>query len=156
MINNDIKLVKASIDDAEKIWSMQVKAFASLLEKYQDYDTNPGNETVDKVRQRIEMKNSDYYFIYNNNIPVGSIRVRVMDNGEKRLSPIFILPEYRNQGIAQQAIMEAEKIYGAKHWLLETILEEKGNCYLYEKMGYVSTGKTEVINEKLTLIIYKK
>ena len=26
---------------------------------------------------------------------------------------------------------------------LDTILQEKGNCYLYEKMGYRKAGKTE-------------
>ena len=33
---------------------------------------------------------------------------------------------------------------------------EKGNLYLYEKMGYKQTGKTEVINERLTLVFYRK
>ena len=47
-------------------------------------------------------------------------------------------------------------IHGACDWELDTILQEKGNCYLYEKMGYKQTGKTEVINEKLTLVFYKK
>ena len=33
---------------------------------------------------------------------------------------------------------------------------EKGNCYLYEKMGYHKTGQTHEINERLTLVFYKK
>lgn len=33
---------------------------------------------------------------------------------------------------------------------------KKGNCYLYEKMGYYQTGKTTVINENLTLVFYEK
>ena len=41
-------------------------------------------------------------------------------------------------------------------WELSTILEEKGNCYLYETLGYHSTGKTQVINDRLTLIFYEK
>ena len=41
-------------------------------------------------------------------------------------------------------------------WELSTILEEKGNCYLYEKLGYHPTGKTQVINDRLTLIFYEK
>jgi len=39
---------------------------------------------------------------------------------------------------------------------LDTILEEAGNCHLYEKIGYMKTGKTEVINEKMTLVFYEK
>ncbi|EAA23050.1 Acetyltransferase [Fusobacterium vincentii ATCC 49256] len=30
-------------------------------------------------------------------------------------------------------------------------MQEKGNCYLYEKLGYSSTGKTQVINDRLLL-----
>ena len=36
------------------------------------------------------------------------------------------------------------------------ILQEPINCHLYEKMGYRQTGKTEVVNERLTLTFYEK
>ena len=35
-------------------------------------------------------------------------------------------------------------------------LQEQKNCYLYEKLGYRKTGKTQIINEKLTLVFYEK
>jgi GNAT superfamily N-acetyltransferase len=66
------------------------------------------------------------------------------------------LPEYRGKGYAQLAMLEAERIHGASHWELGTILEEKGNCYLYEKMGYHQTGSRTVINEKMTIVDYEK
>ena len=77
-------------------------------------------------------------------------------NKNKRISPLFILPEYRNKGIAQSVIKICEEIHGNTNWELSTILEEKGNCYLYEKLGYHPTGKTQVINDRLTLIFYHK
>jgi hypothetical protein len=39
---------------------------------------------------------------------------------------------------------------------LDTILQEQGNCHLYEKFGYNQIGETKVINDKLTLVFYKK
>ena len=91
-------------------------------------------------------------------IEVGAIRV--VDKKElgkaKRISPIFIMKEHRGKGYAQEAIRAVELIHGECDWELDTILQEKGNCYLYEKMGYKQTGKTEIINEKLTLVFYKK
>lgn len=66
------------------------------------------------------------------------------------------MPEYRNQGIAQKAIMKAEEIHGSENWELSTILQEKGNCCLYEKLGYKKTGETFEINDKLTLVFYEK
>ena len=49
-----------------------------------------------------------------------------------------------------------ERIHGRYGWELDTILQEKGNCYLYEKMGYKATVKTEKINDKMTLVFYEK
>lgn len=66
------------------------------------------------------------------------------------------MDEHRKKGYAQKAMLLAEEIHGNSNWELDTILQEKGNCYLYEKMGYYQTGKTEVINDKLTLVFYKK
>jgi hypothetical protein len=39
------------------------------------------------------------------------------------------MPEYRNRGLAQKAIKLAEEKHGCSDWELDTILEEKGNCY---------------------------
>lgn len=36
-------------EDIETLWRMQVEAFSDLLMKYQDYDTNPGAESLDKI-----------------------------------------------------------------------------------------------------------
>lgn len=49
-----------------------------------------------------------------------------------------------------------EQLHGSGNWELDTILQEEGNCYLYEKMGYHRTGKTVAINDKLTLVFYEK
>ena len=88
---------------------------------------------------------------------MGAIRVVDKKNGNvKRISPIFILPEYRNQGFAQAAIKAAEEIHGADNWALDTILQEKVNCYIYEKLGYRKTGETKFINPLITLVYYKK
>ena len=99
-----------------------------------------------------------YYFIIANGIAAGAIRV--VDKHEysvtKRISPVFVMPEYRNRGLAQKAIKLAEEKHGCSNWELETILEEKENCYLYEKMGYKKTDKIKIINKKLTLICYEK
>ena len=136
-----IVLVRAAIADAEIIYRMQRQAFAELLEKYRYYDTSPGNEQFEKVKSRIEQPYTFFYLIKSDETVVGAIRVVDKKNGNvKRISPIFILPEYRNQGFAQAAIKAAEEIHGADNWALDTILQEKVNCYIYEKLGYRKTG----------------
>ena len=51
---------------------------------------------------------------------------------------------------------EAERIYGKNYWCLDTILQEKGNLHLYEKMGYHQTGKVEHINDQMDIVFYEK
>lgn len=154
----EVKLVKIATDDAEKLWKIQVKAFQGLYEKYQDAETSPATEKIDKIIMRLNQPFTYYYFIEANGTIVGAIRVvdKKEEGQAKRISPIFIMEEYRNKGYAQKALQLVEKIHGSSNWELNTILQEKGNCYLYEKMGYHQTGKTETISNKLTLVFYKK
>lgn len=153
----NIKLIRATIEDSKELWQMQIESFQSLLDKYQDYDTNPASEPIDKIIYRLKQEETYYYFICMNDVKVGAIRIiDFKSDGNKRISPIFILPQYQNKGIAQIAMQLCEQLHGSENWELDTILQEEGNCYLYEKMGYHRTGKTEAINDKLTLVFYEK
>ena len=152
-----VTLRQATRDEVQKIWEMQVEAFRELLEKYQDYDLSPAAEPVDKVIARFEQPWTKYFFIEAEGTDVGVIRVVDMNDGSrKRISPLWIMKEFRGKGYAQDAMLAAEKIYGADNWSLDTILQEKGNIHLYEKMGYHRTGKVEHINDKMDIVFFEK
>lgn len=154
----EVKLLRANVNDAEELHAMQVEAFKELLEKYQDFDTSPASEGVEKVEARLRQGFTYYYFICIGEQKAGAIRI--IDEKEvgknKRISPLFILPEFQGRCLAQIAIRLCEEMHGSEDWELDTILQEPKNCHLYEKMGYRQTGKTEVINERLTLVFYEK
>ena len=154
----EVELVRVSIEDTELVWNMQLKAFEALLIKYQDFDVSPGNEPLEKVIERLKQPFTYYYLIKMDGMAVGAIRVvdRKDETSRKRVSPLFVLPEYQNKGIAQWALSEVERIHGSERWKLDTILQERGNCYLYEKMGYKVTGETKAVNERMTLVFYEK
>ena len=153
----DISLLKAELKDAEIIHTMQIKSFMPLFEKYQDFHTSPATEPLEKVNDRIKQSFTDYYIIKNNRINVGGIRIVTSENKRYRISPIFILPEYQGLGIAQEVFCMIETIYSdASVWELDTILQERGNCYLYEKLGYKRTGKIENINDNMDIVFYEK
>lgn len=154
---DEVALIAAVRDDMQTIWKMQIEAFAELLDKYQDYDMSPGAENFEKVIARFEQPSTVYYFISANDVNVGAIRiVDKKDGSRKRISPIWIMPEYRNKGYAQAAIKAAEEQYGSHNWCLDTILQESGNVHLYEKMGYHRTGKTDKINDKMDIVYFEK
>ena len=152
-----IVLEKATESDMKEIWKMQVEAFKSLLEKYQDYDMSPATESYENVLNKYKQPWTSYYFIIRNNEKVGSVRViDKKDGSRKRIAPIWIMPSYRNKGLAQLAIKELERLYGSSHWELDTILQEKGNIYLYEKLGYKRIDKIGHIKDGMDIVFFQK
>ena len=151
-----IRLEKAVDSDCSLLHRLQIWCFQPLLEKYQDYDTNPGAESLEKIKLRFGQEYTDYYLIYYRDTVVGMLRV--CNYGRRcRLSPICILPEYQGRGFAQAAMREMERLYPeAKTWELDTILQEEKLCRLYEKMGYVRTGEYHRIQQGMDLVFYRK
>lgn len=150
----EIKLVKAIAGDVLLLHDVQTKAFQPLLEKYLDYETNPANEPINRLFEKIQY--SSFFKIIVDQKCVGGIRIAVK-NKSYWISPIFILPEFQGKGIAQQAIRQVEQLFTKYNiWELQTILQEQGNCYLYEKLGYERTDFEQVVNERMTLVGYKK
>jgi GNAT superfamily N-acetyltransferase len=154
----DINLVKATLENASEIHEMQIITFKPLLEKYQDFDLSPGNEKIEKTIARLKENITDYYIIKLNEKSVGGIRIRRYEEGTLCcIGPLFILPEYQNKGIAQKVFKIIEEKYKPeKGWILDTILQEEGNCHLYEKIGYKKTGKVKKINERMDKVYYEK
>nr|WP_241635287.1 GNAT family N-acetyltransferase [Fusobacterium gastrosuis] len=153
----NVELIRVNVADVKKLWTMQVKAFQKSLDKYQDFETNPANETQEKIKSKLLQKYTFFYYICKGNDIVGAIRVIDKKNGNrKRVSPVFILEKFRNKGIAQEVFCEIERIHGNDNWELDTILQEKGNCYLYEKLGYIRIGEIERINDKMDIVHYIK
>ena len=158
---------KANIIDSEKIHKMQIAGFKDLLEKYTDYDTNPGAETLERIKSRFAFDTIDHYFIslHGRNsfgVPergedIGCIRIQRLDENVHKLSQMFILPEFQGKGYAQNAIYQAELLYPkAKKWILDIIKQEPKLRYLYEKMGYILTGVEKNIKHGMDLVDYEK
>ena len=152
-----ISLKKASIRDAASIHRLQVESFLPLLRKYRDYDTNPANEDVERVINRLKQPHTTYYFIILDGVQIGAIRIIYNDEARgARISPMFIIPEHQGKGYGQDTIALVEDVVDAACWELDTILQEEGNCYFYEKMGYRRTGVTQEVNDRMAIVSYVK
>ena len=152
----NIKLIKANLNDSEELLKIQKICFAPHLERYQDFETNPSMVSVDDIKWQIQ--NENFYKIIYYNTWVGSLNIQKLDEMENyKLHIINILPEYQGKGIGQISIKMAEDIFpNAKSWILETLEDMPVNRHVYEKVGYKFTGKSEIINDKLTLVFYEK
>lgn len=152
-----LKIKQTSSDAAEIIHNLQKRSFDPLLEKYQDYDMNPAMESVEVIRQKIDRENTTAYIFQLDDEFVGWVRVTELEGMVYKISALCVVPEYQNRGIAQEALKQIESYYpNAEKWVLNTILQEEGNCHLYEKLGYVRVGEPFQINDRMTLVDYKK
>ena len=157
---NFIKFEEVCEEEIQLLYDMQIESFMPLYEKYHD-EMSPVNESIERVRAKAFAENRRYYFIVKDGVRVGAVNIgsKLSDSEENcfYISPIFILPKYQNQGIGYAAIQTAFSLFkDIKVWKLDTILQEKGNCHLYEKCGFVRVGEEQVINDNMTLIYYEK
>ena len=164
-MNKNVTLTLATEKDAELIHLMKYESFLPLYKIYQDDETSPAKESIEKVITILERKTSEYYIIKSDGLPAGAIRVCHRKRGTEPaegevpayISPLFILPRFQNRGIAQTAVKMVFDLYPeATVWRLDTIKQETGNCHFYEKLGFARTGVETIINDKMSLVDYEK
>ncbi|MCR5427645.1 MAG: GNAT family N-acetyltransferase [Lachnospiraceae bacterium] len=155
---NRVKLEEVKPDELRQMYEMQIESFMPLYEKYHDAGS-PAIESFERVKARAERPNRKYFFIVMDGARVGAVNLGHNDAEEKKvsyISPIFILPRYQNRGIGYAAIQKSFAMFPeVKCWKLETILQEKLNCHLYEKCGFVRVGEEKPVNDVMTLIDYE-
>lgn len=151
-----IKLVKIKKNEIFKAWLLQRKGFKDTLKKYRDYKTSPATEGLISFYHKFAKQSIDNYWVINNGKTAGAFCI-VTKPDCIWVGRFYILPEYRNKGIGQQALLLAESLYPeSKRWCLDTIFEEKNNVHLYQKLRYKEYGERKSINDKMTLIKFEK
>lgn len=152
----NIEVIKFQKEFLDAVFDIQKKAYKPLFDKYHDTNTSPYLESKEEVLEKYTRPGTSGYVFIDKELPVGAVRI-IARGDVCKVSALAVLPEYQNRGIAQAALKEIERLHSdCKCWILDTILQEKGNCHLYEKLGYVKIGESQAINNYLTLINYKK
>ena len=152
-----MKLVRANVNDCEKYMENANRSFFRFVRKISRLWNKSWNEAKERIEAKLSQEFTYFYYIFDGDNLVGAIRVvDKKDGSRKRVAPVFVMKEFRNKGLAQKAFEEVEKIHGHDNWKLDTILQEEGNCYLYEKLGYKRTGLVENINDKMDIVYYEK
>lgn len=156
-MSEEVKLIPAKAEDAERIHQLKREAFLPLYEKYRDDATSPAKEKLDKVILQLQDEKTAYYFISVGEQQIGAVRVVERESAVFSISPIFILPQYQDKGIGSIVINKLFQSYkSAVAWKLSTILQEERNCHFYEKLGFRKTGEKTEVQENMTIIGYEK
>lgn len=152
-----IHIEPAVVSDATLLHELQIKAFLPLLEKYQDHSTNPACEPLEKTIERITSDSKGFYKILIKNQIVGGIAFKHVSDQTIWIGPIFVDPDFQNQKIAQQALIQFEAIFpNITKYELATLSKESGNIHLYLKLGYKLQAKKQKLNDQLDLVFFEK
>lgn len=91
----EIKIQRTTINEAEVLLDVQREAFKEDLDKYQDYDTSPATEPIEKLIRKIN--NSFHYTIFQENTIIGGIEVRKVSETQFYLNRVYLSPNFQNQ-----------------------------------------------------------
>lgn len=149
-----IKIQRTTINEAEVLLDIQREAFKEDLDKYQDYDTSPATEAIEKLMRKIN--NSFHYTVFQENTIIGGIEVRKLSETQFYLNRVYLSPNYQNKGIGAKLMGFVENEFPeASEWTLSTPYMNYRNHYFYEKFGYKKISE-HIITEKLILFDYIK
>ena len=152
-----MELLKIDEHQAEVVREILRAAYLPLLEKYHDENESPANKTVDRIRADLRRERSDAYLLMLDGEAIGYVRVGEKADGYYSIADLAILPRHQGRGYAQFFLREIEKLYSSvEKWKLITVAEEKKDCHLYEKLGYVQVGIVREIHENMHFVLYVK
>ena len=150
----ELTIAKTKAHEAPILLKIQQQAFAEDLKKYQDHETNPANEPIERLASKIEL--FLHYTIWYRHEIIGGIDVRDLKQNRYRLNRIFLANDYQNKGLGSRIMQLIENEFpSAIEWHLDTPHLNTRNHYFYEKLGYKKLGEHQV-SEKLILFDYVK
>ena len=153
----NIQLIKATTSDSEAMQKMQIESFTPHFLRYKDDATSPVNESLEKMLYRINYEKGCYFKIMAENIHAGCLWVYENEEKVYRIGIMYISPEFQCKGVGKKALAIAESLFPeAEAWELDCPADMLINRNCYEKVGYKFTGETKIINDKLTLVFYRK
>ncbi len=148
MAAGSVEIVKAQISDASVVGFVHSaawkQAYAEIFPAEYVHSDTPEKRTQEFLDA---CKNQDifYYLIQEAGLAVGILKVMKQLDGYEILS-LYILEEYRSNGIGKQAILQLSGQFGAETMQLWVLEDNKRGRLFYENIGFRSTGNTRVID----------
>ncbi|WP_163103175.1 GNAT family N-acetyltransferase [Peribacillus alkalitolerans] len=144
------KIMRATVEDATAILSIQKLAYVSEAEIYGNYEIEPLMQTVSDVEKAFDTHLILKYLL--NDILVGSVRAYEKD-GTCYIGKLMVHPDFQNRGIAKELMKEIESLFEDARFELFTGSESKKNISFYEKIGYKGY-KTEKLAREDTVFLF--
>jgi GNAT superfamily N-acetyltransferase len=148
-----LEITRTSEEDAEIILHLQMHAYLSEAEIYNDYSIPPLIQTLKEIKQ--EFSQQVFLNALEEGEIVGSVRA-YLEKGTAYIGRLMVKPDSQNKGIGtklMQAIEEHFRI--ADRYELFTGHRSARNLYLYRKLGYHEFKRVPV-NDWIVLVFFEK
>ena len=86
-------------------------------------------------------QNSDHLIAHNNNIPVGTARIRYKNDVQAKLERMAVLKPYRGRGIGKGIAKASLKLTETKGALEVVLNAQQAAAGFYEKLGFQQEGE---------------
>lgn len=150
----DLIIKRTKEVEARRLLEIQTEAFSEDLIRYEDHDTNPVNEPIEKLLRKIEI--FIHYTILLDDEIIGGADIRDLKENKYRLNRFFLSCEYQNKGLGSKIMKLIESEFPtAIEWSLDTPHLNTRNHHFYEKLGFKKVRQHQ-ITSKLFLIDYVK
>jgi ribosomal protein S18 acetylase RimI-like enzyme len=128
-----MKILQATVDDAEEILMIQKRAYQSEAELYCNYDIPPLKQTIEELSAQFK----DHVIlkaVLDNRI-IGTVRA-YEENGTCYIGRLAVCPEFQNQGAGTALMRAVEGCFSPQRFELFTGSKSEKNIHFYEKLGY--------------------
>ena len=137
---NHLRIVRATVADAEEILVLQKLAYQSEAELYGNFDIPPLKQTVEELRD--QFKDHVILKAVHEDKIIGTVRA-YEENGTCFIGRLAVHPALQNRGVGTALLKAIEGHFAPKHFELFTGAKSGKNLSLYKKLGYAvcKTGK---------------
>ena len=148
-----MKVKIAIIDDLAEILEIQIRAYQSEAEIYNDYSIEPLIETPIELQK--QFKHKIFLKVALDDEIVGSVR-RYLKAETVHIGRLAVEPDFQNQGIGTQLIRSIEAYFpSAERYELFTGSKSVNNLRLYNNLGY-SEFKPELVDDQVMMVYLEK
>jgi ribosomal protein S18 acetylase RimI-like enzyme len=148
-----LEITRASQEDAEIILHLQMHAYLSEAEIYNDHSIPPVIQTLKEIRQ--EFSQQVFLNALEEGEIVGFVRA-YLEKGTAYIRRLIVKPDSQNKGIGTRLMQAIEEYFRmANRYELFTSHKSARNLYLYQKLGYREFKRVPV-NDLIILVFLEK
>lgn len=154
-----IEMLRAELQDAQKLLEVQRESFAIYAERYGDFESNPYYMDLHRMKFNINYRFGQYYKLIDKDTEeiIGGLFCFELDEKETmKIAQFYFLEPYQHLGYGSDVLKKLFTIHPqVKKWYVDTIMQEEYNVEFYKHLGFEIIDEEEE-HEGLTFVTFLK